>query len=86
MSGRFTLVLLYIKRSLGLSLSQLYFLCFQHFHIHILPRKPGDFSENDDIYMVVSILFKECFLQKTAETQLIGKLTQLLVGWAYCHC
>ena len=25
-------------------------LCLQHVHVHVLPRKPGDFSNNDDIY------------------------------------
>lgn len=23
---------------------------FQHVHVHILPRKPGDFARNDDVY------------------------------------
>lgn len=26
---------------------------FQHVHVHILPRKQGDFNDNDDIYRVL---------------------------------
>lgn len=26
-----------------------------HVHVHLLPRRPGDFKRNDDIYDVVSI-------------------------------
>lgn len=25
----------------------------QHVHVHILPRKPNDFSDNDDVYRVL---------------------------------
>ncbi|NXX21915.1 FHIT triphosphatase, partial [Podargus strigoides] len=27
-----------------------YFSCFQHVHVHVLPRRAGDFSRNDDVY------------------------------------
>ena len=33
-----------------------YFISFQHLHVHLLPRKPGDFEENDDIYEKVIML------------------------------
>lgn len=29
---------------------------FQHVHIHVLPRKAGDFSRNDSIYDEVGLL------------------------------
>ena len=29
------------------------FFCSQHVHVHVLPRKPGDFEENDEIYSQV---------------------------------
>ena len=32
----------------------LVFVFFQHVHVHILPRKPEDFEQNDDIYYEVS--------------------------------
>ena len=32
------------------------FLLFQHVHVHVLPRKPGDFKKNDDVYKHVSYL------------------------------
>ena len=31
-------------------LTSAYKLILQHVHVHILPRKPGDFQQNDDIY------------------------------------
>lgn len=30
----------------------------QHVHVHIMPRKPGDFEENDDIYYEVSDIMR----------------------------
>ena len=30
----------------------------EHVHVHILPRRQGDFARNDDIYTKVSVLFK----------------------------
>ena len=41
---------------------------FQHMHVHILPRKPGDFEQNDDMYYEVrnncSGLKLQCFHPK----------------------
>lgn len=34
-----------------------FLLCFQHVHVHILPRKAGDFHRNDSIYDEVSPSF-----------------------------
>lgn len=34
--------------------------CFQHVHVHVLPRRAGDFSRNDDVYKEVSTAL--CFL------------------------
>ena len=33
----------------------------QHVHVHILPRKPGDFERNDDIYDKASCAFLFAF-------------------------
>lgn len=30
----------------------------KHVHVHLLPRKPGDFTRNDDIYDAVSTQLK----------------------------
>lgn len=30
---------------------------FQHVHVHILPRRPGDFEENNQIYQEVGLFF-----------------------------
>lgn len=30
-----------------------------HVHVHLLPRQPGDFERNDDIYDIVSVC-KSC--------------------------
>lgn len=32
------------------------FFLLKHVHVHILPRKPADFEENDTIYHEVSVL------------------------------
>lgn len=37
-------------RSVQLLLKMYLYIFFQHIHCHILPRKPGDFERNDDIY------------------------------------
>lgn len=29
----------------------MFVILFQHVHVHILPRREGDFPRNDDIYM-----------------------------------
>ena len=32
----------------------------EHVHVHILPRKPGDFTNNDDIYEKVCSMWSFC--------------------------
>ncbi len=37
-------------------LKKAFFVFSQHVHVHILPRKPGDFDDNDTIYHEVNYL------------------------------
>jgi hypothetical protein len=38
-----------LKQCIATFFNNRYF-CFQHLHIHVLPRRPNDFPENDMIY------------------------------------
>lgn len=39
-----------------ITFSSSFFVCFQHVHIHVLPRKAGDFHRNNSIYDEVGLL------------------------------
>lgn len=38
------------EKNHGLDNHHYFVSCFQHVHVHILPRRAGDFSRNDDVY------------------------------------
>ena len=55
------------------------FICIlQHIHVHILPRKEGDFERNDDIYDKVRQFLSISFIIATKQKKILKLLRSLI--------
>lgn len=62
------------KKVMNLIITIIFASRFQHVHVHVLPRRAGDFSRNDDVYEEVRVTLYTLFLLRSWFCFAVSKL------------